>query len=1002
MKRTCLRVGSLMLLLAALAAVPAAAQMSGREKSFVDGLQKRGLLKLLEQYLADMEQEGEDPLAIKEQQTGLFEMQGLRAQTEGERATLFAKAKQKYQELIKAIQDKIKAETDQRTQDALRTRVLELKIRMGELIWIREPFDELNVLELTDKEMGDRKRVENLMREATGVFKSVIAESDKWTQEMQADPDMERRFLNTGIYERVSLFSEFAKYRTAWTQYYLAYVLTGEKFGVTLAQPGMQAPKVVKAIVEAAKLGEDEAAAAVAKTPSTIARGLSREQAEAIKKRLEEAGAVAEIVTERDFLLAEAIKKFSEFADMEGTSDEKWQSLKMLGRCYREQGLYDKAVECFRKALNGSEKEDFKIEVYYDMVQTALSAKRYADARALVEELKGKGYESLPTSFIGARLLPFLEAKIALADPQRKAGGLRMLEEMWKSNPQLRLIISPLVLKHTDLTKTDNLKPFELWIVIDRAYTAGNYEKAAEYFEQYLKITQPDDPTHAEAMFNLAACYYKLAKNEDISDEKRLDLKQKAASRFFEVTSRFPSFPSVARAGESCVLVRSEIYAENPTEENEEAYARVLKWMLENRTTQAEGSNMRWLYGLILQKQKKYLEAARQYEKMSPDSPDFYEGKYNAAVCYRLDLLESKWMQVSAADLPKLANAAVGKMEEYVRWARDTATRAEAGGDTAKQLRNRAAEVLIWAAQILVQDVVGEYQRGLRLVQQLEQDFPEQKQLQTDADKVKLDALVAQSRNEEALKVIDDILARGDGEIGQILDRWFGSMTEDVDRYIRQGRYKEVREKVLPLADEIGKRFIQHLDRKNLHDKIPYVDYQLAELHMRAQDLEGDRGAIKRFLILIKFDPYEDREAFEKNAVDVTLLTGLAQSVQSAVYVKNDNNRTMLTDNPQRAYEHLKRAAFYWSNIAEAYMTGTLAGVPREEQERLFWEAKYNLMSVYYDLHPLEQKFAPEGKAIDYHEVIRTFIRNYRASGSTFGSPAMKVQFDRLYQRVGP
>jgi len=995
--------------LSALLVVPAAAQMSGREQAFVQGLQKRGLLRLLEQYLEDMETAGGDALAIKEQQAGLFEMQGLRAPTEQQRADLFAKAKKKHQELIAELQKKADQETDARAKDQLRLRVLELKIRMGELIWMREPFDQLNILELTDKELGDRDRVTRLMREATDVFESVVAEAQAWADGMASDPEYERRFLNTGIYDKVAIYSEFAKYRTAWTEYYLAYVLKDGSYDVVLTAAGDKGPEVVKVLVQVAGLTEDQAADAAGHTPRRVAHGLPQDKAEALKARLVEAGANADMVRQRDNLLEDAVKKFTEFSQYQD-SNEKWQSLRLLGMCLREQGLYAKAVEKLREALEGSKDESFKVQVYYELVQTALAARKYDDARAFLEELRSKNFPSLAQSFIGQHLMPFLDAKIAFAEgvaqPEKKARGLKLMKELWDRAPSLRILISPEVLKHIDRSDITKLKPFELWILADETFTAGKYEEAAKYFEQYLRITPTDDPTHQEAMFNLAACYYKLAEAEDATAERRYEMMNKAAERFFEVASRFAGFHSVGRAAESYVLLRSEIYEDHPTDENLEKYAQALRWSLEHRTRAAEAADMRWLYGRALQVQKKYVEAAQQYEKVNPqDSPNYYEARYRAAVCYRLDLLENKWMTASNEALPRLAGEAVGKMEAYTEWAIAEAAKATGDPKVAGQLRGNAAQMLVWAAEILAQERVQQYERGLKLLERCEKEFPEQlKQMLGAILKVKIDCYFAQGRLDEVEKILDKLMTTAE-DVGPILDRLFSDTTADIDRLIRQDRKAEVRQRILPRADQIGSKFINYLDKQGKPpEDIRSIEYQLAELHMRAEDFEGEKGAIKRFLGLIGFDPYEpdQREAFlsGEKAVDVTYLAGLAKCTQQVVQVKGDTGQTMIQQEAGKAYDYLKRSEFYWSNVADGY-DKPIKGMDMKEQQLIWWDAKYNQMQVMLDLHPLEQRFAEKDKAIDYQGRAKSFIENYRASGSSFGDSALRVRFGRLAAQLG-
>lgn len=987
---------------------PAVAQMSGRDTSFLNGLRKRGLLRLVETYLDDLEKSGGDPLAIKEQQAVLFEMQGTRAPDEQTKSQLFVKAREKYEELIAELRTRIKAESNERKQDDMRRSILELKVRLGELIWMREPGNHRDVLELSDKQLGDRAKVERLMREATAVFEDVIREASAWNEEMNSDAEMERRYLNTGIYDRVEQLSRFARYRTAWTEYYLAYVLVGGKFNVVLADPGNNGSNVVKVLVDRVGMNEDVAAAAVGSTPKTIAANLGKDKAAAIKAALEGAGAKAEIQKEKEALLDDAVEKFTEFTKLDDTSKEKWRAMRMLGVCYREKGLYDKAVEVLRAALEGSqaahkdaEDENFKIQTYYELVQTALSARKFPEARAYMDELRSRNFVTLPTSFIGSQLMPFLDAKINLEegrdDPQKKSRGLEQMKKILERG-HLVVLVTAEIGKYIKAGDPKSLQPLELKILAGEAYRAKDYKKAASYFDEFVNKTDSDNPSHAEALYNLAVCYYRMAEAEGLAKDEQLKMMKDAARRFFEVASKFPRFHSVGRAAESFVLLRSEIHRIEPNEENLEGYAKALKWSLENRTREAEAANMRWLYGQVLQFQEKFLEAAHQYEKVTTDSPNYYQARYFLAECYHKDLVERKWLTVPSRQLPALASATADRMQAFATWAKTTAARSE--GKTAERLRNQGAEMLIRAADLLVQEQIAQYERGLRLVRQCESDFADQTDLKGAILRIKLAALFAQGRNEEAIEILDQLMKSGE-DVTDILKQVLAKIIEDIQLKIRQGQRDVVRKSILPQADKIADKFIFFLGSSGKTDKIPLVKFQIAELYREAEAFEGDKGAIKRFLVLITFDPYDEanRKKVEEEAVEITYMQGLAECYQKAVAALDDRRRNLIIRDPAKAYDYLQRAAFCWEYVADSWEEVT--GATREERDQGWWNAKYNQMIVYYDLHPLEQKFGKEGEKIDYYEFIRTFIKTFKATKSEFGGNEMRVKFERLWQRVG-
>lgn len=67
------------------------------------------------------------------------------------------------------------------------------------------------------------------------------------------------------------------------------------EFDVVLAEVGAEKIKVIKAVRELTGLGLKEAKAVVDGAPSKVKEGISKEEAEAIKKSLEEVGAKAEL-----------------------------------------------------------------------------------------------------------------------------------------------------------------------------------------------------------------------------------------------------------------------------------------------------------------------------------------------------------------------------------------------------------------------------------------------------------------------------------------------------------------------------------------------------------------------------------------------------------------------------------------------------------------------------------------------------------------------------------
>jgi large subunit ribosomal protein L7/L12 len=67
------------------------------------------------------------------------------------------------------------------------------------------------------------------------------------------------------------------------------------EFDVVLADAGAEKIKVIKAVREITSLGLTEAKTFVESAPKAVKEGVSKDEAEAVKKKLEEAGAKVEI-----------------------------------------------------------------------------------------------------------------------------------------------------------------------------------------------------------------------------------------------------------------------------------------------------------------------------------------------------------------------------------------------------------------------------------------------------------------------------------------------------------------------------------------------------------------------------------------------------------------------------------------------------------------------------------------------------------------------------------
>jgi len=915
----------------ALAAQSVQAQRSGRDEAFGRGLQRRGLLGLLEQFLEDQMASGGDPLVIKQQQAALHAMQAWQSGDENERDRLFGKSKTRYRELIEAFDSRKNSETRTKDKDALRYRVLSLRLTLAEMIWQKEAFNSLNFLELTNKQRGNREKVARLMRQATTLFQEINTEAAAWSKEMEQDTDYENRYLTTGLGAKVVNMQDYSNYQIAWTSYYLAYAL-----------------------------------------PSDDKEGQR--------------------------LLKDAIAKFGIFTKREEDFQAKWESYKGLGMVYREQADFAQAVTNFRLALDENAPEKFRIGVFYELAQTYLWAEKFAEARQTVDEFRNQQFPTLDQTFHGATLLPLLDARITLAegqaDPAKREAGLQMMRQLWQRGGFWNDLVTAEVGRYIAKKKVSELKPFELWTVASQAFNNEKYAEAANYFEQYVKATKATENTHPVAKYNLARCYDKMADGADDAEKEKL--LTMAANGFYEIAAKFPRFESRDQAAQAYVQLASKIYQMSPTPENLERYSAALEWIVKKGPQTPETAETQYLHAMVLKRQTKYREAAREFAKVGTDSQRYYEAMYESPNCYGLDLLENKH-RVAQKELMRLASEAVIKMENYVNEARKVRNPPD---ELRKELKDNGAQMLVRAGEILAQREIQQYARGLKLIERYQKEYGDQDQYKGAALKVKIDCYQGLGQTELASKELEVLMATSSGEdVGRILRDLFVDITEEIKLMVSRGRYDRARQRVA-LADKIGGQFNDFLIKtkatwvgkkdaakeiEKINQQVETVRFQLAELHMQARDLEGPSGAIQRYQALIGFDPY----ITEFVTINHYYLAGLARSTQirGLELLKGKQRKA--------AYEMLKRSVSYWDLVSEGYAADTDA-----ESKRKTWEADFERCQVRADLHPLEQEFNTEDP-IDYYQQVRDFIAIRRASKSKFGEPDIKVKFDRLADKLG-
>jgi tetratricopeptide (TPR) repeat protein len=908
------------------AALPAAGQISGADQRFVDGLEKRGLLRLQQQFLDDLTKGGGSATdLVKEQQAKLYENQGARSGDEIERDKLFKLSKDLYRELLDQMTKAQAAATEVRAQDELKLRLLTMKVHVAELIWQREATNQLTNLELTDRQSGNKAKVQGLLREATALFLEINKEATEWTAQLQTD-DKRMTYL-----EQADQFKVYSNYQVGWTSYYLAYVLPAED-------------------------------------------------------------------KDREKLLTDAIARFTPFTVSEDDFPAKWESFKGLGMCYREQGKFEDAVKNLRRAVADDAKSpsnEFRISVYYEICQTYIKAKQFVEARQAIDEMRAKKYPKMEETLYGGTILPFIEAKILLAegatDSAKKEQGLAAMRQLWDKALFWHLLVAPEVSKYIDKTlPVEKLSPFEIWIMADAAFGKADYKAAAKFFEQYVKVTPPSDVGHPQAQYDLAACYFKLA--DAVKGAERTNYLRMAANGFEAVAATYPSFEGASRAAKYAVEIKGMLAEADQGGEAVEDVAKSWEAMIKARPEDAKKNDAEWYLAQVRLKQNRFHEAADHFARVPTDSPGdhYYDALFMEIHSLRRDLWEVQWTKDSAEELKRVATAAVGKMEEYVKKAQ--AVTQPPSLDLKKKLRDNAAQALIWSGEILGSDKIQEYQRALVLLDRCEKEYGDIAS-KGDILKVKIDCHRGQGQLDKAREDLEGLLKTDPNGLQAIFQSLFASFTDEVARLIGNGQLDDARKKVA-MADDIGKMFTDYLAKSTTNSagaQIETVRAQLAELHLEAEDLDGPTGALERYKALLGYDPSTNPNGAKE--INMKYLVGLAKAATALGRQQVDSKDAAKAP---EAYDNFKHGVFYWTQVYSGYEQQSDV-----ESQAKFWEARLAQSQAMVDyLNDLEQKFGKEPKT-DYKKLVKDYISLNVATSSSFGGPALKIQWKRLGDKVG-
>ncbi|NLX57853.1 MAG: tetratricopeptide repeat protein [Phycisphaerae bacterium] len=866
---------------------------SGREEAFAKGLQRRALYRLLEQYLEEQEASGGDPLLIKEQQAALHDVQAQQSGDERERDKLFGKAKQRYRELIDAVAKRAGDENDTKAKTGLRLRVLNLKLSLAQMIWQREAFNQLNYLEITNKQRGNREKIARLMREATDLFFEIYNESSTWSAELEKSPE----FDATAFAETEQL-KEYSTYQMAWTSYYLAYALPeGDK-----DREGLLKDAIAK-FTNFAKREDDFQA----KWESFKGIGMCyRELGDATQAVENLRKALNEKVLSNPDLVPFCITVHYEIAQTY-----------LAGGKFAEAR---QAVEELRKWNPEGLKESFHGQHLLPLL----------DARITLAE--------------------------GQTDPAKREAGLEMMRQLWLRGGIWTELVASEVGKLIAKKDMADLKPFEIWIVASEAFTGEKYEEAAKYFEQYVKIVPTSDPTHPVAKYNLARCYDKLSEKLDGSAKERLMIMsangfQEIAEKFPTFESRDQAAQACVKMWEKIHAANST------PENLQRFTDMVAWLAGKGPAVQQNGSaaETQWLLARLLKHQGKFDEAAVAFAKVTTDSENYYEAMFEAPNCFALDILQNKVDRISADQLKRLADEAVTKIESFVSLAAGVnnppAELRKSLRENAAKLLVTGAELLSqkeiqqFARGLkLIERYQQEYQdqSGLLGAALKVKIYCYQGLGQLDKAYEEIEKLIQSSSPEIVIAVLQDLFVDITEEIRQLVSR--GMMDRARERVAMAdtigGRFQDflIKKKAGLANQPSASKEIATID-----GQIETVKGQLAELHMQARDLDGPTGAIARYTGLIGFDPYTHTKY---ETINLFYLQGLAASTQYY------GQQLLEKGQRKEAYDALLRSVKYWDLVSDGY-----AASPDEDMKRKQWEAHYERCAVRVDLHDLEQEF---------------------------------------------
>ncbi len=771
----------------------AAAAAAQSADPMVRGLEQRGLKTLLDVYRREFGETTAPPPAVPGDvdvpaaggqaaaRAAAERQAAMRTRELPARNAHFEAAKTLYQAAIDAAAQ-VARETPQDQWEAKNTArmdVLKLRMDLGNMIFQEWLQHDLDLLELTDRRVGNRQRAAELLKVALDQFSTALLAASQWLSEIDLDPDRSR-FVNAGYVRNLQSLRREAEYKTAWITYYRGWVL----------------PKSYE--------------------PAEGERG-------------------------RTALLNDAITGFVGYTDLPDTVPAKWWAHLVVGLAHRELGQYEEALNSFAQSGSADAPKPLKIRSAFEKARTYLAQGAYGRSRETLQDARQFfGAKVVEDTLFGLGF-PIVEAESyvmegrAAKDEATKDKGVQILRGLYgRADPWPTIVEAVMFdLVGGTVDEADQMEPFQLWMAANEALekaqeskTPADFEEALRLFTLYTGKVEKTAENYPQGLYTQAAIRFQLGR------------KTEAAELFRQVAGQFPDFQHADAAAQYAVSLTGEHYDETKTEEARNAYETALRWYL--NTYPEEGESQRYYLGVVLFNGKHFTEAAEVFAQIGRDSPFYPDARYWVPLChleqFREQVLPTKDKQLILSRARSVAKLFV-EFAEYAQKARLPEEKQAEVQNWIQAAYLNAAEVHLYPEVDLPDDAlkyleqmeaavaVGDEMRGrvlkLRIdaLQKLRR-FDEAQRLLEDF----LALAMKQGKQEE---------------IGRVLGGLFQAMIDDVRQLVK--RDKAAAAAKVEAAEKLSQRLIEWLQKNGGPEgaiRIEVIRYDLADLFLAVSEYQ--------------------------------------------------------------------------------------------------------------------------------------------------------------------